>query len=95
MGSVGREHEATGESHLKVLEKMGQYAVDAALLMGELRIEVARKLEELRERKRIEVEREVEHDAPRQKMAQGIKRKSQKLVDTTQAPAGDRVYWRR
>jgi len=90
---VEREDDATEEAHLKVLEKMEQYAADAALLWGELRVEVARKLEELngedrtaleelRERMRIEVARDAEEDAPKVAEAEERKRKRKELEET-------------
>jgi hypothetical protein len=93
MSVVEREDDATEESHLKVLEKMEQYAADAALLREELRVEVARKLEELsgedrtaleelRERMRVEVGRDAEEDAPRKAEAEERKRKWKEREET-------------
>ncbi|OIW25487.1 hypothetical protein CONLIGDRAFT_95152 [Coniochaeta ligniaria NRRL 30616] len=86
MGVVEREDDVMEEVHLKVLEKLEQYAADTALLREELRVEVARKLEdlsgedrtvleELRERMRVEVGRDAEKDAPREAKVKETKRK--------------------
>lgn len=93
MGVAEREDDATEEAHLEVLEKMKQYAADAARLREELRVEVARKLEELseedraaleelRERIRIEVARDAEEDAPSEAKAEERKREGEEREKT-------------
>jgi hypothetical protein len=103
VGLMERENDATEEGHLKVLEKMEQYAADAALLREELRAEVARKLEELsgedrtaleelRERMRVEVARDAEEDAPRKAEAQKRKREREEIVEARNKRYGETGY---